>query len=56
MNRGNSFAVNPGWSVLMTEIQEGPRQSVTFSVEDTARPFLTANEPMWEFFEDSLGR
>ena len=41
---------------LGIEIQEGARQSVTFSVEDASRPFLTANEPMWEFFEDSLGR
>ena len=41
---------------LGVEIQEGPKQSVTFSVEDASRPFLTANEPMWEFFEDSLGR
>ena len=37
-------------------IEEGPRQSVTFSAEDASRPFLTANEPMWEFFEASLGR
>ena len=41
---------------LGIEIQEGARQSVTFSVEDASRPFLTANEPMWEFFEASLGR
>ncbi len=41
---------------LGIEIQEGTRQSVTFSAEDASRPFLTANEPMWEIFEASLGR
>ena len=38
------------------EIREGARQSVTFSSEDASRPFLTANEPMWEFFKVDLGR
>ena len=37
-------------------IEEGPRQSVTFSAEDASRPFLTANEPMWEFFQSGLRR
>lgn len=41
---------------LGIEIQEGARQSVTFSGEDASRPFLTANEPIWEFFEAGLGR
>ncbi len=31
-----------------------PRHAVTFSAEDAARPFLTANAKMWEFFEPEL--
>ena len=35
-------------------IKKGPAQTVTFSAQDATRPFLTANEPMWEFFEPEL--
>ena len=39
-----------------TSVSRGERDSVTFSREDAQRPFLTANEPMWEFFEPELRR
>ena len=35
-------------------VQRGKRPSITFSPEDATRPFLTANEKMWEFFETDL--
>ncbi len=35
-------------------IETGPRHTVTFSARDAARPFLTANAKMWEFFEPQL--
>jgi AraC-like DNA-binding protein len=35
-------------------VEEGVRQAITFSAEDAGRPFLTANERMWEFFEPGL--
>lgn len=34
----------------------GPTESITFSAEDAARPFLTENEPMWRFFAPELRR
>jgi AraC-like DNA-binding protein len=37
-------------------VSDGERNTVTFSAEDAARPFLTANEAMWEFFEPELRR
>ncbi len=37
-------------------VSVGERASVTFGAEDAARPFLTANEAMWEFFEPELRR
>ena len=37
-------------------VDQSPDQSATFSAEDAARPFLTANEGMWEFFEPELRR
>lgn len=36
------------------EPEVGPEWSVTFSVADATRPFLTANEGMWEVFEPAL--
>lgn len=39
-----------------TAVTQGERHSVTFRREDAERPFLTANEPMWEFFEPELRR
>lgn len=35
-------------------VQKSAQQSVAFSAVDAARPFLTANERMWEFFEPEL--
>lgn len=32
----------------------GSNQAITFSLEDAGRPFLTANQAMWEFFEPEL--
>ncbi len=37
-------------------LEEGPSWSITFSELDAARPFLTANEGMWQFFEPELRR
>jgi AraC-like DNA-binding protein len=37
-------------------VQRSPAQAVTFSAQDAARPFITANEAMWEFFEPELRR
>lgn len=34
--------------------QRGPTLSLVFSAEDARRPFLTANERMWKFFEPEL--
>ena len=39
---------------LGVRVQAGPVYSVAFSAADAARPFLTANERMWEFFEPEL--
>lgn len=41
---------------LGVPIQKGSSFSVVFSATDAARPFLTANERMWEFFEPELRR
>jgi AraC-like DNA-binding protein len=35
---------------------QGPTESITFSAEDAAHPFLTENEPMWRFFAPELRR
>jgi AraC-like DNA-binding protein len=35
-------------------IRRGKRPEITFSPEDATRPFLTANEKMWDFFEPEL--
>ena len=39
-----------------TAVTQGERHSVTFRREDAERRFLTANEPMWAFFEPELRR
>lgn len=39
---------------LGVSIDSGPSWSVTFSKADADRPFLTANESLWSFFEPSL--
>ena len=36
------------------EVETGPSFTVTFSAQDAARPFLTVNAGMWEFFEPEL--
>ncbi len=41
---------------LGIRVRQTERFTVTFSARDSARPFLTANEPMWEFFEPELRR
>ncbi len=35
-------------------VESGPSHAVTFSAQDAALPFLTANAKMWEFFEPEL--
>jgi AraC-like DNA-binding protein len=37
-----------------TPVRQDAVISITFSAEDAARPFLTASESMWRFFEPSL--
>ncbi len=39
---------------LGVRIRPGDAITLTFSERDAARPFLTANEPMWDFFEPEL--
>lgn len=41
---------------LGIRISKGPSHTVVFSAQDAARPFLTANEAMWEFFQPELRR
>ncbi|MEM8959844.1 MAG: AraC family transcriptional regulator ligand-binding domain-containing protein [Acidobacteriota bacterium] len=41
---------------LGQRIETGSRLTITFAAADATRPFLTANEAMWEFFEPELRR
>jgi len=41
---------------LGAELEPGERVRLVFRAEDAARPFLTVNETMWEFFEPELRR
>ena len=41
---------------LGVTIQSGDHDAVTFSALDAARPFLTADEAMWDMFEPELRR
>ncbi|GAB2622430.1 AraC family transcriptional regulator [Paractinoplanes abujensis] len=41
---------------LGTPLEHGPVPAVTFSRTDAERPFLTANDRMWEYFEPGLRR
>jgi AraC-like DNA-binding protein len=41
---------------LGVRIQKGAGYTVAFSAQDAQRPFLTANDRMWEFFEPELRR
>lgn len=42
--------------VFNVEIEPLPVQSVSFRADDAVRPFLTANEAIWETFEPQLRR
>jgi AraC-like DNA-binding protein len=35
-------------------VRTGPTWSISFAAEDAARPFLTENEPIWQFFAPEL--
>lgn len=37
-------------------VEEGERLRIVFRAEDASRPFLTANDAMWSFFEADLSR
>lgn len=39
-----------------THVERSPRTTLVFSREDAERPFLTANELMWSYFEPELRR
>jgi AraC-like DNA-binding protein len=41
---------------LGARLRTGPTESISFAAEDAARPFLTENEPMWQFFAPELRR
>ena len=41
---------------LGINVTAGPSQAVTFSAVDAGRPFLTANDSMWDTFEPELRR
>ena len=41
---------------LGCEIEAAPSQAMAFAAADASRPFLTANEAMWTFFEPELRR
>jgi AraC-like DNA-binding protein len=41
---------------LGCDIEAASIQTLVFAAADAARPFLTANEPMWKFFEPDLRR
>ncbi len=41
---------------LGVELEERPEPAVTFRAVDAARPFLTANDAVWETFEPQLRR
>lgn len=41
---------------LGCEVETSERHGVTFAMEDVERPFLTANESMWEMFAPELRR
>lgn len=50
-------AVAPAYAEwLGVPIEQGPRLTVSFDPIDARRPFLTANEGMWSFFEPELRR
>ncbi|WP_371227128.1 AraC family transcriptional regulator ligand-binding domain-containing protein [Pseudomonas sp. QE6] len=46
--------VEPCEAFLGCHLQPGDRNRIRFSAEDAARPFLTENIAMWQFFEPEL--
>jgi len=46
--------VSPYEAFAGIAIRQGERNQVVFSAEDAARPFVTADSRMWEFFEPEL--
>jgi len=44
------------WLGVEPRVRPGGRPEIAFSSEDARRPFLTANEKMWRFFEPDLQR
>ncbi len=47
-------AMEPFAEYFGRPVRSGPAEVVTFSAVDAQRPFLTANEAMWDFFEPEL--
>jgi AraC-like DNA-binding protein len=47
-------SVKPYEDYLGARIQRGPAHSITFSLADATRPFLTSNEQLWSVFEPEL--
>ncbi|SKT31366.1 DNA-binding domain-containing protein [Mycobacteroides abscessus subsp. bolletii] len=41
---------------LGSRVRQSAHYSVTFTAKDAARPFLTANDPMWQIFNPNLRR
>ena len=39
-----------------SKMTESETIAISFSYEDASRPFLTSNQPMWEFFESKLNQ
>jgi AraC-like DNA-binding protein len=48
--------MEPYAAYLGVPIERGADHAVVFSADDAARPFLTANEGMWSYFEPELRR
>ncbi|MBO9537239.1 AraC family transcriptional regulator [Herbaspirillum sp.] len=46
--------VGPCENFLGCSVQQGSHNRIRFSAEDAARPFLTENIAMWQFFEPEL--
>ncbi len=49
-----SLSAPPYTDYFGVPVRRDETHSITFSARDAARPFLTANEGMWQFFEPSL--
>ncbi|HEX6347553.1 AraC family transcriptional regulator ligand-binding domain-containing protein [Umezawaea sp.] len=44
----------PFLDYLGIDVEQAPRPAITFAADDAHRPFLTANELMWQYFEPEL--